>query len=229
VICGTCGHIASAPNRTNNSVDEKLDQSTMKLVIGISITILVVFMQLGSWGSHAAEIRWVQLRDLVGMNSMQSLNRMAEICQELKKMNCVEYAYKRQAQLDKKQTSRLAEFLISRNKFKDAANALGLYLKTAKQDSKAMLLYARALSEDGQIDKAIHYYERMMTTQMRVLQPELIQNYVRDLSRAKRYTQAQAVILRTRRMNARAAHFMEQEFRILGELSAVRQTASVKQ
>jgi len=200
----------------------------MRFVVGLSVAILVVFFQLGSWGSHALEIRWLQARDLVGMNSIESLDRMAAICQELKKMNCVEYAFKRQAQIDKRKTARLAEFQMSRNKFKDAVYALGAYLKTTKQDSQAMMLYARALSEDGQIDKAIHYYETMLRSQVRVLKPELVKNYVRDLSRAKRYTQAQAVILRTRRAHARAAGFMERELRILGELNSVRQTASIK-
>ena len=62
--------------------------------------------------------------------------------------------------------------------------------------------------------------------QARVLQPQVIKNYVTDLARAKRYTQAQAVILRMRRNHARAGQFMEQEFRLLDATNYGRQTAS---
>jgi tetratricopeptide (TPR) repeat protein len=212
------------PSR-DRRVDERLERANMRTIIVISTAILVIALHLAVWGSYSLEIRILQARDLVGLASVKSSQRMADICTELKKYNCVEYAYTRMAKIDKTKTYKLAEYQISRRKFVDAAKTLKTHLSTSKKDSTAMLLYARALGELGQIDEAATYYEKTMAMHARVLQPDVVKSYVKDLARAKRYTQAQAVILRARRVNAKASRFMEQEYRLLDATNG-RSTAS---
>ncbi len=213
-----------------NDIEAKLESNTQKWTIGICVAILTLILNFASWGTHLLEIRWVQLRDVSGMGSVQSFDRMAAICTELKKYDCIEYAYKRASQIDKTKTKRFAEFLVTRRKFKDAALWLSHYIKTSKQiDAPAMQLYAKVLSELGRSEEALGLYEQIIQTQKRVFQPEIIHNYVKELAKAKRYSQAQALILRTRKAHSRvASRFMEQEFRILGEINTRRQISSVR-
>jgi hypothetical protein len=199
----------------NSDIDAQIDKANNRTILIISAVILLAAFHLASWGSYSLEIRYLQLRDWTGTASAKSMDRMAKICFDLKYYNCAEYAYSREAQIDKNQISKFAEFQMSRHKFKEAAQALRNHLKTAKRDTAAMLTYARALGELGQIDEAARYYEHVIGTQARTLQPEVVKAYVKDLAKAKRYTQAQAVILRARKTHARAAHFMEQEYRLL--------------
>lgn len=200
---------------TNREIDEQIDKANRRAIVVISTIIVLVAFHLASWGSYSLEIRFLQLRDLTGLASVKSMNRMADICLELKKFRCVEYSYVRAAQIDKGQTAKLAEYQISRRKFKEAAQALREHLRSAKKDNTAMLLYAKTLGELGQIDEAARYYEHILGSQSRKLQPEVVKSYVKDLARAKRYSQAQAVILRARKTHARAGRFMEQEYRLL--------------
>ena len=199
----------------NNSIDAEIDKANRRMIIVLSTIIVVVAMHLASWGSHSIEIRWLQVRDLTGTASVNSMDRMVQICTELKKHSCVEYAYTRMAQIDKSKTNKLAEYQMSRRKFREAAQNLKTHLTTAKKDSTAMYLYARTQGELGNVDEAATYYEKALQMHARVLQPEVVKNYVKDLARAKRYSQAQAVIIRARRVNAKASRFMEQEYRLL--------------
>lgn len=209
----------------NGSVDAEIDKANRRIIFAVSTTILVVAVHLASWGSHSLEIRWLQLRDLTGMASTTSMDRMVQICTELKKHSCVEYAFIRMAQIDRSKTNELAEYQMSRRKFKEAAQNLKAYLGTTKKDSRALLLFARAQGELGRIDEAVVYYEKALQMQAHVLQPEVVRNYVKDLARAKRYSQAQAVIIRARRVSAGNSRFMEQEYRLLDATNG-RQTAS---
>lgn len=210
----------------NRDIDAQIDKANNRTILIISALILIVGFHLASWGSYSLEIRFLQLRDLTGLASAKSMDRMAKICLELKKYSCAEYAYSREAQIDKNQISKFAEYQMSRRKFKEAAQSLRNHLKTAKKDTTAMLTYAKALGELGQIDEAARYYEHVIGSQSRVLQPEVVKAYVKDLAKAKRYSQAQAVILRARKTHARAARFMEQEYRLLEAGTAGPRTAS---
>lgn len=207
-ICDSCGFTVS--QTATPAIDAKLEQNHMRIVVIISIVVLVGFCNLVSWGSYTFEMRMLQLRDLVGMSSVASLDRMAAICEELKKFNCIEYAYSRQAKIEPKMTIRYAQYQMTRHKWKEAALTLKGYVARKGADPKAYGLYAQALSEAGQIDEAIKYFEyaihRTRATQ------DVIQAYVKHLSRNRRFDQALSVILRYRKAKP---NFMESEYRII--------------
>lgn len=210
----------------NSEIDAQIDKANNRTIVIVSAVIVLVAVHLATWGSYSLEIRYLQLRDLTGLASASSMDRMAKICVELKKYSCAEYAYSREAQIDKNQISKFAEYQMSRRKFKEAAQSLRNHLRTAKKDTTAMLTYAKVCGELGQIDEAARYYEHIIGSQARVLQPEVVKAYVKDLAKAKRYSQAQAVILRARKTHARASRFMEQEYRLLDAGTAGPRTAS---
>ena len=228
-VCGSCGYILSSHN-SQTKLEKNAERWNMRIVVGASAALLVGFMHLASWGSHAIEVRWLQARDLIGFATVANMERMAAICEELKKPRCVEYTFRRQAQIDITRSSQLAQYLIDRKKFTEAAESLKpyVYAKAKTPDFLALGLYAQALGQSGHIDEATHFYERIMTSRQkdaRSMKKTMLQNYVRDLARAKRHSQAQAVIIRMRRA-LRAPRLMAQEMRILTALTTNRQTAS---
>lgn len=223
-LCTACGYI---PPKKATALDRKIERSNLKIIIGISLAVLVGFSQLTVWGDSAFEIRWVQFRDLVGFSSVQSLERMAEICSELKKRDCVEHAYLRQSQLDKRNIWRLAEFQISRHKFKEAVNTLKNHVAKEKSDTRAMMMYANALTELKRFDEAVKYYEYLIS-KSQSLPAEAAKYYVKCLARAKRYQQAQNVILKIRKTYPGTPRFMDGEYRVLAGLKSGPVPASSK-
>lgn len=217
VICGACGYVV--PEAVDMIAQKKKARVTQLVVLAVAGLSLLAFMQASTWGKYALEMPVLKLKAGVGMASLQNLDRMAHICQELKRYDCIETAYSHQARMEPTYSRRLAEYQMLRHKFKDAALTLSTYLKSASKDIAALTLYARAMTELGQLDEAAQTFERALAVQTGKLQPELVKNYVKTLAKARRYAQAQAVILRMRREHAGAAQFMEQELRIIAELS----------
>jgi tetratricopeptide (TPR) repeat protein len=218
-FCSSCGFIPD-----QKDVDAKMERHNMRFVIGFSVLLLLAFMQVATWGSHALEVRFLQAADKVGLTSVQQMERLAKICVELKKRDCVEYAYLRQSQLDKRNGVRLAEFQISRGKYTEAVATLKTHVAHNKQDMHAYLVYAGALTEIGRYDEAIKYYEYLIS-KAQTLPSAAAASYVKCLARAKRYEQAQNVIYKIRKTYPGTARFMDSELRVLAGL---RSTATIQ-
>jgi tetratricopeptide (TPR) repeat protein len=221
-FCTSCGFIPE-----KNEVDAKLERSNLRFVIGFSVVMVIAFIQVAVWGNHAIEIRWLQLADKTGLASVEQLERMAKICVELKKRDCVEYAYLRQSQIDKRNAVRLAEFQISRGKHQEAVKTLKAYVATNKQDMRAYMVYAGALTETGRYDEAVKYYEYMIS-KSQGLPTEAARNYVKCLARAKRYAQAEKVIYKIRNTYPGTQKFMDGELRVLAGLKSVRTDSKIR-
>jgi|GEM_PF-3369612 len=219
-FCTSCGYIPEKPE-----VDAKLERHNLRVVIGVSALLVLAFVQVATWGNHALEIRWLQFADHTGLASVDQLERMAKICVELKKRDCVEYAYLRQSQLDKRQAVRLAEFQMSRGKYPEAVRTLKTYVANNKQDMRAYMVYAEALTETGRYDEAVTYYEYLIS-KSQALPTDAAKNYVKCLARAKRYEQAQNVIYKIRRNYPGTTRFMDGELKVLAGLKSARPTGT---
>lgn len=213
-FCAECGFIPAKAD-----VDAKLEKYNLRFVISFSALLVFAFVQVATWGDHALEIRWIQFADQTGLASVDQLERMAKICVELKKRDCAEYAYLRQSQLDQRNAVRLAEFQISRGKYREALASLKTYVAANKQDMRAYMVYAEALTELGRYDEAVQYYEYLIS-KAQTLPTDATKNYVKCLARAKRYEQAQNVIYKVRKSYPGTARFMDGELRVLAGLKS---------
>ncbi|MGE3684595.1 MAG: hypothetical protein AB7G93_23000 [Bdellovibrionales bacterium] len=219
-ICNQCGFVLSS---TQSGIETQLERSNLRMVAIVSATVLVGFFHLASWGPYSFEIRMLQLRDLTGFSTVASLERMAQICGDLKKTACVEYAYRKQARLNTKYAVRLAEHLIARKKYVLAASSLKPRLLTHKSDARAAFLYAQAMGEQGKIREAIPYYEYALgATKSHAGREEVVRSYVKHLARARYFQQAQKVILRVRQKYVRRSRYMDSEYRLLAALKSPR-------
>ncbi len=211
--------MSTSPGTSNADVDAKLERHNLRFVLSFSALLVFAFVQVATWGDHALEIRWIQVADKTGLASVEQLERMAKICVELKKRDCVEYAYLRQSQMDKRNAVRLAEFQMSRGKYREALGSLKTYVASNKQDFRALMVYAEALTEVGRFDEAAQYYEYIIS-KAQTLPNEAVKNYVKCLARAKRYQQAQNVIYKVKKTYPGTTGFMDGELRVLAGLKS---------
>lgn len=202
-ICDNCGYDLSQPELPQA---EKSESRILVITAGMLIIGFIL-------ASSNVELRWLQTRDFVGLSSMKSLERLAKVCTQLKDQDCVEHALARQAKFDPSRTPRHAEFLMGRSKYKEAAKAMRKYIAGGKADANSQILFARALAESGKMDEASKYFERAIQGQKPAT--EHIQIYVKYLTRAKRFDQALATILRVRRIRTNA---LPVEYRVISEL-----------
>jgi len=203
-VCDHCGFTLAKPNS-----DTSTEKSDSRLMIAIAGGVVLMFVLLAS---HV-ELRWLQTRDFVGLSSMSSLERLTQICTELRKLDCVEHSLARQSKFDQRRSVRQADFLISRGKYKEAVQSMRKYIAGGKADANAYAAFGRALAEAGQMEEASKYFERIVNTRKPSL--DHVQAYVKYLTRAKRFDQALSVILRVRRTNINA---LPVEYRVISEM-----------
>ncbi len=213
-FCGNCGYIIP-----QTETDKQHEKNGIRLIVGLSVLMVLGFTQLAMWGNHAVEIRLLQLADKTGLASMAQLERMAMICTELKKRECVEHAYLRQSQMDKKNSAKLAEYLISRKRYPEALKILKAYMTINKKDLNAHLLYADTLTEMEKYDEATGIYEYLIS-KSQGLPSDAAKNYVKCLARAKRFEAAENVIYKIRRTYREPKKFMDGELRVLAALKS---------
>lgn len=204
LVCNHCGH-AAVSDRPHKSQE----RSDSYFMIAIAGTIVAGFLVATS----SFEMRWLQLRSMIGASSVSSLDRLAALCEDLKKTSCVEKALADQARIDSKRTTKYASYLMSRRKFNEAAQVMNKYVQRGKADTAAYATLAEALAESGRMDEAAQYFERSIAGKHPSM--DHVQLYVKSLARAKRFDQALAVILRVRRTQVNA---LPSEYRIISEM-----------
>ncbi len=205
-ICDNCGYTLGRPNASSEGQHEKADS---RLLLAIAGGMVLTFVLLAS----SVELRYLQTRDFVGLSSISSLERLTQICMELNKPSCVEHALTRQVKFDPRRATRLADYLITRQKYKEAIGSLRKYIAGGKADAQAHATLARALAETNQIEEASKHFERALSA--RPLKIEHVHSYVKYLTRTKRFDQALSVILRVRRTNLNA---LPVEYRVISEM-----------
>lgn len=205
-VCDHCGFTLSKPSTTPRHLHDNADS---QLFLVIASGILVLFLLLAS----SVELRWLQMRDIVGLSSYKSLNRMIAVCTDLKNHKCVEHALTKQAKWDPKRSVKLAEYLLTRNKAKAAVAGLQKYVASGNADSKALVLYGQALAETGRLDEATRYFERAIAGSKPSIDNMRI--YVKYLTRSKRFDQALSVIIRARKVMPNA---LAVEYRVISEM-----------
>lgn len=210
VICDSCGHVLSP---LQSSIEAKMERRFLIWIISFSVVMVLGFMHLANWGSASLEVLGFQATELVSGNSHESVERMAAICLELKKYDCTEKMYARNAPLDPTYHVRLGKFQVSQRKFPEAVATFKKFFADGGGDIDANYLYAKALSEIGEIDEASKHFEFVLEAKPDTLQITVVQNYVKYLVEADRLDQAKQVIERMQRRDQTVSSFMDSELK----------------
>lgn len=219
VVCDHCGFVIS---NSEQLFREKNEKRFITLAVGVGFLIIALFLQLCIWDSHFLEVIPLQAKDLIGASSNQDLERMAAICLERKKLDCVERAYSRLGERDQSQLLRLGKFEMSRGHYNEAVETYRQFFSKGGIDLEASYQFARALGQVGMVDEAAKYYDYVLGAKPDVLQVTVVQNYVRLLMEANRLDQAQKLIEGVRKQSQTSVYFMEDEFQQIKARSASR-------
>lgn len=214
-VCNGCGHVLSKAEATSA---KDFERHSLYWVVGSSIAIVLTFMHVVSWGGYSLEVIPLQVFQFIGLDSDENQERMAHICLDTKKLDCVESIYSRKAHSDPNGLIRLGRFQFNRMKYTEAATTFQTYfLNGGENDPDARFVYARALSEAGNVDEAAKQYDLLLATKPDVLQVTVAQNYVKLLVQHNRLEQALKVLQSIRRRGDSVTMFMDSEFKDISQ------------
>jgi tetratricopeptide (TPR) repeat protein len=182
--------------------------------------IVGAFVQLATWDVHSWDVIPLQVKELIGASSNDDLEKMASICMERKRYDCVEKEYSRLSERDPKLLLRLGKFQMSRARYNDAVNTYRTFFSKGGIDLEASYMFARSLGQVGMVDEAAKYYDYVLGAKPDVLQVTVVQNYVKLLMEANRLDQAKKLIENVRSKSETSAYFMDNEFKKIQELTS---------
>lgn len=211
-ICDHCGFVATPAER---AVQRHFERTSLIGVVIAAAVIVIAFVELVNWGGYTLEVIPLQAQALVGMDSVSGIERMAQICLEVKKFDCTERMYMRLAVHDQKALPRLAKFQFNRMKYAEAAESYRQFFAAGNQDLDAAYVYARALGELGRVDEAAKYFDYVLASKPGTLQVTVATNYVTMLVRNNRPGQALKVIEGIRKLGESASQFMASEYNVI--------------
>jgi tetratricopeptide (TPR) repeat protein len=216
IICNHCGHTVS---KNEEKRDAQAETRTIALFGSCMILILASFIQLMNWDNYSLEMIPLKIKESLGASSTADLERMAQICMDLKKWDCVEANYIRLSNTDSTLLPRLGAFEMKRAKYNEAAQAYYAFFQKGGSDLEASYNYAKALAQLGQVDEAIKYFDQVLAAKPDVLQVTVVQNYVKLLMDHQRYDQAKKLIANIRKTSPESASFMDVEYKKIQDMT----------
>lgn len=216
VICNHCGFTLS----TNMSKHiEGGERRTITIFAGVLTLLCFSFMLVMNWDIHSLEIIPLKIKETIGMSSNSDVERMGEICMDLKKWDCVETSYGHAANKDAQALPRLGDFQMKRAKWQAAAQTYYRFFQAGGQDLDASYNYAKALSQLGEVDEAVKYFDMVLAAKPDVRQVTVVQNYVKLLMDHQRYDQAKTLIQGIRKQGPDSSLFMETEYKQIQDMA----------
>lgn len=216
VICDQCGFVVSG----NTYAARKETEKRSIVIFGaICALVLLGYIQIMNWDNAALEIISLSAKQTLGIASTADNERVAEICMNLKKWDCVEYNYAKTASTDPSKLPRLGHFQMKRSEWQAAAQSYYSFFQKGGNNLDASYDYAKALAQLGQVDDATKYFEQVLAARPDVLQVTVVQNYVKLLMDHQRYEQARKLIADIRGRGPETGSFMEAEFQKIKDMT----------
>lgn len=212
LVCDSCGWVNS------DQVAEK-NQSITKayiMVIGsLSLFMVAAFMLAVNWDNHGVEILRLKPRQYLGVASTVQLQRIAEICKERGKLDCMEEALHEAVEkepLNDEIVIEYAKTVLQTKNYQEGQRLLGQYFNQGGQELEAAYLFAQILGHQGRVNDAVMYYNSVLAAKPDVLQVTVTKNLVDLLVHDNRLEEAQKLIKKTRKQAGRpGAYFMSAE------------------
>lgn len=211
-VCDSCGFVL---NNVEKQEHKQHERRSLAILISLAVAIVGLFVHVVNWGSYSLEIIPLKTAQVLGFQSDQGIQRLADICLDVKKLDCTESMYLQQALKDPTQWVKLGKFQFNRMRYAQASESFRHFFSGGGKDLDAGYYYARALGEEGRVDEASEYYDYVLQAKPKTIQITVAQAYVKMLVDAQRFDQALKVIDKIRRKGQNASQFMDSEYKVI--------------
>ncbi len=206
------------------------DKSSL-LICLFAAMFLLTAVHLISWDKHFFKIIPVKASQLMGTASTDNLMKLANMCEERKKYDCVletlSELYEKNPLQQIDALHKKGKLLVRMERFPEAIQAYNMYFKNNGENPEAHYQFAKALRMSNQIDLATQQYELALKAKPDILQVSVTRSFVDMLIENKKYEQAKRIINYYRDKATNTRYFLESELKIVNEaLGLNRKTSS---
>lgn len=175
--------------------------------------VLFVF-HLSKWGSHSLSVVYLKVAHFTRLASESQHKKLLSICHSVKNYNCVESTLKSfyQSSKDPEQLKQLALIQLRRKKEKESLKSYEMYF-SQNFDNQSAYNYAKLLDQFGQQEKALEYYNKIITKK-NVVAVSAVRNKIDLLIRMNRKNEAINTINKIKSMTSNHDDYMKQEIKI---------------
>ncbi|MCB0351439.1 MAG: hypothetical protein KDD38_09665 [Bdellovibrionales bacterium] len=190
----------------NEKPIEDSNKKTYLLMSAFSLFFVLGLIHLTNWDRHSFTIVPLKAQQMIGLASAADLRKIADICTERLKYDCVDSALSQihYTEITPEDYLRIGDLRRKLGRHKMAVAAYSSVLNK-KADLPGNLLadtyYGLAKSSENlqQIDNAIGYYEKSISAKPDVIQITVTEAYLKLLQQAGRPSTMQKVIAEARR------------------------------
>ena len=213
----------------SDSVNRSNVDRTCASIIVIGGLLIASFLHAVNWDTHFFAIIPLKAKQVAGLAQPADLEKIATICMERKKHDCVERALvdiSRIQPMNLENLSRLGQLQYKRDRLNNAAATFAKFFHLKGKSLDATYTYAQTLTRLKRFEEADRHFKAALKMKDNVLQVTVIRNYVQMLVAANRLQDAKSTILRYRKDSASANLFMSRELEDirarLGEVKTAR-------
>jgi len=226
IVC-ECGWTRSIRSDT---VDRSNIDRTCASIIVIGGIVIASFLHAVNWDKYFFTIIPLKVAQIIGTADAGDFERIASICEERKKHDCVEKAYMgivRVQPANLENLNRLGQLQYKREKYQEAVQTFTKYFAQKGKDVHAAYSHAQALVKLKRYEDAGKYFRFALAQKEDVIQVTVVRAYVQMLVTSNKLRDAKSTILAYRKKSASANMFMTKELEdIQARLGEVVKTAS---
>lgn len=172
--------------------DKKLENLTIKAMIGFAVVFTLGFAHVASWGNYAFSIPFTKAAEMTGMLSADGYRELAKTCITLNKWSCAEDAYTELAQErgDVEGYAQAGDLDAKLSKPAQAQQFYQAYEKAGGHNAMSLLAYGKLLEAANNDGEAQRVYEKSIAAKPDALPVQATSGIVRLLIKHGQYADA---------------------------------------
>ena len=178
--------------------------------------MLVVLFHFSKWGSESLNIVFLKTAQVIGFAGESQYASLIRVCKKVGNHDCVEGALKSRYHSSENadHLKELALFQLQREKNKEAVRTYEKYFQkngTESIDKQSAYNYAKLLEKVGQKEKALEYYETILSQRKATEFPvSVVRSTVHLLVNLRRDSEAQSLVKQYKAL-AEQDNYLQQE------------------
>ena len=217
-VCTGCGWQGAGLKpggvQTGGARQSSANKSILKQMAIASAGLLLFVMHFSKWGSHSVSVVYLKAAQVTRLAGPIQHKKLFNICMKLKNYDCVESSLKSfyHSTKDSEQLKKLAGFQLRMKKDQASLKSYSEYFKQGGYDKQAAYNFAKLLDQFNQKEKALKYYNKILSAQKKnVLQVSVVRNKIDLLVRMNRKAQARRVIKKYAPLAKTSGNYIKQE------------------
>jgi tetratricopeptide (TPR) repeat protein len=212
IVCNHCGYTA---NMVQRKIEQAAEKSFIVIATGLCALMSFAFVMAVQWDTHTFEVLPLKAKQMIGMTTASDLQRLVEICESRKNVDCQLQATEQLTRFDNEAFASLGKLHFLSNKNKQAIASFSQYFRNGGLNLEASYNFARALEKEGQVEMASQYYETVIDARPETLQITVTRHYINMLIEYNKKSEAKMVLAKIREKGANTKNFMDPVFKEL--------------